>query len=203
MNKDTVVGILGAVILVAAMVGIFYYEGTQAPAGAGVATGGAGPLSLNWTTSSVAGPSARGQTTEGDSTEERVNVSAANLTRIEFVLEWADDVMNSGPDVFNVTVTSPAGDTLTGTGRDGRATVTFSPVNPVPTATRGSQADLERLRTTNGTGTWLVVIELSDAGDVMVGPLEPPPVPGAPTEDTGNEWKLSTRLTSYEAQVSS
>lgn len=185
MNKDTVVGILGAVILVAAMVAIFYYEGTQVPGGTGGAggTGGTGGNAL-YRTANATGPTASGQNTE----EVTVDIAQQNLTAVEFLVTWQDDA-NTDPDTFRVTVTGPDGQNATGEGSDGAAGI---PVRVSPIATIPNAANAPA--TTAGSGTWTISVELVNVG--QVGGL---PLPGQiPVSDQGNAWDLSTALTYFE-----
>lgn len=188
MNKDTVVGILGAVILVAAMVAIFYYEGTQVPGGAGGAggTGGGAGGNALYRTSTVGGPTASGQNTE----EVTVDITQANVTAINFTLTWTDDA-NTDPDTFRVTVTGPTGTTYEGTaeGSDGAegVVVRISPINSVPAAANAAPDTL-------GQGTWTVSVELVSVG--QVGGL---PLPGQiPVTDQGNAWDLATDVEMFQ-----
>lgn len=191
MNKDTVVGILGAVILVAAMVAIFYYEGTQVPGGTGGAggTGGGAGGNALYRTSTAAGPTASGQNTE----EVTVDITQANVTAINFTLTWTDDVAQSDPDTFRVTVTGPTGTTYEGTaeGSDGGegVVVRISPINSVPAAANAAPATL-------GQGTWTVSVELVGAGQVGGAPAPPVPIPGV--TDTGNAWDLATDVETFQ-----
>lgn len=209
MNKDTVVGILGAVILVAAMVAIFYYEGTQAP---GTTTtgggGGTGPLTFTWQNRTADGPSVNGQTAEGETSQDAVTIEQQNLTRVTFRLTWTDEnVPQNQPDRFLLRVTSPDNQTEeaegeNAAGQQGLVEVTFSPLNQVPGLERGTTADLARLAGTIGMGEWRIEVQLLAAGDP--GAPGVPPLPGQlPVADTGNAWELATELNYYEAQVSS
>ena len=77
MNRDTVIGIVGAVILVAAMVGVFQYERTRAP----------DSLSgLVLQTVPIA--NATGATVVTATSEEAINVTQANMTNVTFALKW-------------------------------------------------------------------------------------------------------------------
>lgn len=189
MNKDTVVGILGAVILVAAMVGIFYYEGTQAPgAVGGGGPGGAGGAGGAFRTANATGPGDSGQLAAGASEDLSVNITRANLTAVEFRLEWTDEnIPQNTPDEFRLAVTSPGGVTLEATGAQSPVTVRFSPLNEVPTGAAAAPG-------TVGTGTWRVTVEL-----VSVGQPGGLPLPGqVPVSDQGNAWTLASALSYYE-----
>jgi hypothetical protein len=210
MNKDTVVGILGAVILVAAMVGIFYYEGTQSPQAVAGGGPGTGPFAVAWKTNTTSLPDLTGQSAEGDAgSPQVVRVAQSNITKVEVVLTWTDDVANSGPDQFQLTVRSPSGQTLNASGDSGSVSVLFNPVNAVPDVNRtggASEAAAEaalapQYTKTNGTGDWQVTVGMGEAGDVVV----PPGTPACPTLpavcDTGNGWTVTVKVTTYSASV--
>lgn len=189
MKRDVVIGIVGAAILVAAMVGVFRYEAGRAGTAFDVA----------WTTSGIAGPTADGETAEGAQSELTLNVTQANLTRLVFHLNWTDDA--GTPDEFEFTVIDPSGESQTVTGDSGSLEVVFDNLSalPPPTRTLGKDEAEARARlaqqnsATAGTGTWSFVVRLVDAGDQSV------PVAGVPvTEDTQNSWTIETLQVAYE-----
>jgi hypothetical protein len=183
MNKDTVVGILGAVILVAAMVGIFYYEGTQAPGG-GTTPGGpgpGGPGGLNVTT--VDGPTAQGAAGETPA-PKTLNITQVNLTQVELIVTWTNP--QTGNQAFTVAATSPSGTALSDTSNTGMASVVFSPLSQ-PSA----QTSL------NGTGTWTVEVTPGASANPACAGVGPLPLPGNPCAPPA--WSLTTRLSYYRA----
>lgn len=193
MKRDLVIGIVGAAILLAAMVGVFRYEAARAGDAFDVA----------WTTETSAGPSTSGQTAEGAESQVTLSVNQTNLTSLTFFLNWTDDI--GDPDEFELTVIDPDGVSQTVTGSTGSLAVTFSNLSatPPPTRTLGqdeadARARLAQANTgTAGIGTWSFVVRLVDAGDQSV------PAAGVPiTEDTGNAWTLETRQESYAPQLS-
>lgn len=195
--KDTIIGIVGAVILVAALVGVFYLEGSQ-----GGAAGGT-PNEVSWTDRSLDGPELSGETEEGSSTNDTLPVPHGNLTTFDVVLTWTDDI--GDPDRFRLTVTSPDGALVKeAEGESGRLNVTFPDVNTVPpeTTVYGDSEDDARSKVaqqhtrTRGMGNWTVTIELVDAGDFS-------PIPGGPPaqEDTSNTWELTSEITVYEPEL--
>lgn len=95
MDRDVVVGIVGAVVLVAAMVGIFFYERSVAP----VADADGGGAATNATSAS-----ASGTTAVGESTTETVFLSGGNAT---FTLTWTPGQQST--DTLGITVTAPDG----------------------------------------------------------------------------------------------
>lgn len=197
VSKDTLIGIVGAVILVAAMAGVFWYEGANA--------GGAGSqrFDVQWSTATMDGPTVEGETQEGESTDETVELTTANITEVSFTLSWSDDV--GDPDTFRITVTSPDGSLMNSTeGDSGEIRVAFPGVNDLPpekTVLADSEEDAraqlaDQHTKTLGQGEWQVTIELVEAGDFD------PTGQGPPLqEDTGNSWELTTRVTAYEPDV--
>lgn len=192
MNKDTVVGILGAVILVAAIIGIITYESSlPAASGTGPTPGGGGGMQFN--VSAADGPTlaSQGAQAEGTTQNGTVLLNQTNITKVEFTLTWTDDTANSAPDTFDLIITSPEGKTFHDQQSGGSAKVVFSPLNPVPNGT----AMTGRV----GTGTWRIQVHMVDAGDVGPTPPVPPPAPVPNVTDTGNAWSLTTKVSTYKA----
>lgn len=195
LKKDLVIGIVGATILVAAMVGVFRYEASRTAGNA---------FEVEWTSGSFAGPSANGVAQEGETTETMLSIDRANLTAVTFVLSWTDDVANSQPDEFEVSIRSPDGTIRNATGSNGRVEVVFEDVavQPAPqTVLAGSESEararVDQQASRAGTGEWTVSITLADAGDLTT------PVGGvAVQQDTSNGWTLETQLRAYGAQLS-
>lgn len=193
MKKDLVIGIVGTLILLTAMVGVFRYEASQRGAS----------FDVTWETRSMEAAAIDGGTNEGESTVESVNLTQANLTRVEFVLEWTDNQANTGPDEFNVTVTSPSGVTRSASASNGRVSVVFDNLAIVPPDARLLGSDesaardqaLRQYGSTAGMGVWNVTVTLVDAGDT---PIPAGGVPG-PLQDAANDWTLRPVLTVYEA----
>lgn len=197
VTKDTIIGVVGAVILVAALTGVFYYEGSSAEG-----AGGGSQWDVTWATETEEGPSADGSTDEDETTEETLAVSATNMTDATFTLTWTDD--QGSPDTFNLTVTSPTGETRSAEGDSEEISVTFEGVNEVPeeaTVPGDSESEAReqaasQYTSKRGQGDWTVEIACVNAGDTdPVGAGEPI------EEDTGNSWELSSELTVYVAQL--
>lgn len=194
LKKDLIIGIVGATILVAAMVGVFRYEASRTAGNA---------FEVEWTSQSFDGPKANGVTQEGQTTATTLDVKRANLTAATFTLVWTDDVANSQPDEFQVTITSPDGVVRDATGSNGRVEVKFDniAIQPAPqTVLAGSEAEarsrVDQQASTSGTGTWQVSIKLVNAGDLST------PVGGVPVQqDNGNSWTLESKLTAYGAKL--
>ncbi len=205
MNKDTIVGIVGAVILVGAMVGVFWYEGTQASAL------GAERFAVNFPNQAGSFPEVKGSTLEGQSTTQTISVDRANLTSLEFSLAWTDDEAGTAADQFILTVESPDGSISRSKGPATSPisvaidSATLGQAAPEPKTENGrNEADAaSRVAAahtgTAGNGNWTVTIEMSQAGK---GTCAPQPV-GCPAGqgDTGNSWTLKVAYTAYQAQL--
>lgn len=196
LNKDTVIGIVGSIVLVAAMIGVFTYERSQANAGA---------FAVTWESVQSDGPTAEGSTPLQQSTETTVDITQTNLTSVDFTVAWTP---TQGTDTLRVTVTPPEGSGLNATdpveGDSGSITVTVPIPNEVPTVERASGADesdaTARLAGTHastlGTGTWTITVEFVSATGVV-------PVPGAPVgSDTEVAWTAASSLTHYAPALS-
>lgn len=174
MHRDTVIGIVGVVILVAAMVGVFTYERSQA----GDITGGDG---LTQTT--AAGPEATGTTAVGATADETIMLNQTGMTNVTFTLRWT---AANGADTLRLTIAPSAGTGLT-TGAssepedDGEITLTI-PVNN--TAATG----------TTGIGAWQVSVEFVSASTGL--PQEPPIAPPG-TTDASVDWTVGTQVQAY------
>ena len=180
-------------MLVAAMVGIFWYEGSR-----GVGGGAVRYTVTGWEEASVNGPQKSGTTDEGAESVDSVMVNQTLLSCADFVLVWSDDI--GAPDNFEFTVTPPMGEpkgqsAANADGGDGEITVSFCDLNPQPTATSASgddEADAKRrlgeqVGATGGIGAYNVTVKLTDAGD------QSSPVPGLPaggTADTSQAWQV-------------
>lgn len=189
MKKDLVIGIVGTVILVVAMIGVFKYEASR---------GGGSSFQVTWAEATAAGPSESGTLQEGASDAKDLDVNATNVTKIEWTLSWTDDVGNN--DAFEFVVTSPSGVNRTGEGSNGKASVVFENLTAMPAEMRilaSSEADAEAriardATTTAAQGVWVVSIRLASApGQASPGGVDVPP-------DNGNAWSLTSTLTVYE-----
>jgi len=176
--------IVGTILIFALIYGVFSHVATSTDTisldeakqisrsrGSGV-SGGMTQLSESLTFS--------GQTNEGGSTENAVEISSDQIMMVKATLSWNDDETAGGPmsendpDTFSVTITSPTGETVTGSSSDsGTASVEFK-VNET-----ASGAEL--------TGPWAVIVNCEDAGDIHTGG----PLGALSWPDTGNAWTLS------------
>lgn len=185
MNKDTLIGIVGSVLLVAAMIGVFTYERSQ---GAALA----GNYAVEWTIAESTGPSAQAATPLGETRETTLDVTQTNLTEVALVVTWT---AGQGRDTLRVTVTPPEGSGLNATenpveGDSGEVRVVFPVPNPAPAASSAFGADEQEANArlaqsyapALGTGTWTIAVEFVSAEGVL-------PVPGAPVgSDTEVQW---------------
>ena len=175
MHRDTVIGIVGVVILVAAMIGVFTYERGQASE----LTDGGSASTMNFTAPAVGGNVAVGATSENV-----VTLNQTGITNVTFTLTWTAG--QNSDDTFMIVVVPP-----NGTGSpvespaeaDGEITVT------VPVANTDSAGTL-------GVGDWQVSVQFVSAATST--PAGPPPVdPGLPTTDTAADFNVEIAGTAY------
>lgn len=175
MHRDTVIGIVGVVILVAAMVGVFTYERGQAgnlpDAGSGSTT--------NFTAPAESGTVALGATEDVD-----ISLNQTGMTNVTFTLTWT---ATNGVDTLRLVVT-PANDTGLTSGfesdaeDDGEITLTV----PVPNTNAAG---------TTGVGNWRVSVEFVSADPDLPAPDPVPPPPG--TTDTEVDFTIDIAGTAY------
>jgi len=128
--------------------------------------------------SSFSLPTVSGHTGEGASSAESVNVADMNITRIQFRLEWSDDIGSN--DQFSLQVEGPAGQSDNGDDSSGSIVLEIE-ISDMASATGA---------TDNGTGDWQVTISAVDCPGLM---------PRLPDRDSGNDWVLSVEFHYYEA----
>lgn len=151
MNKDTLIGIVGSVLLVAAMVIVFAYERANAE----VASDGDDDL-----VASIAQASLGGSVAVGASDTKTNNITAVGPSNLTFTLTWT---ASQGSDTLRLTVTAPSGSTgisaMTSPAEDdGSITVKV----PIP-------ADYA------GQGLWSVKVDFTQATpDSLPGGVSPP-----------------------------
>lgn len=172
MHRDTVIGLVGVAILVAAMVGVFSYEQTQA------ADLGAAGLALQNATL----PALDGTTALGDVSEETVAIGQTGITNVTFTLRWS---ATNGADTLALAIVPPNGtasqEVFDAQGDGGELVVTV----PVPNTNRAGAV---------GSGDWQVSVQFVSASTGL--PQEPPvPVPG--TTDAQVAWTLDTTVQHY------
>lgn len=192
MKKDIVIGLIGTLILVTAMIGVFRFEASQVGSS----------FDVTWSTSAERIHEADGGTNEGDASVEAVQVETRNLTRLVFTLQWTDNL--GDPDTFNLTVTGPDGATRSAEGDSGTLSVSFDNLGVAPETIRVTGRDQgaveqrvgQDFSSFGGTGGYNVTVTLVDAGDQGV------PVAGVPVQQDGaNDWALVVEGTVFSAQV--
>ena len=202
MDRDAVIGVVGGVLVVGALVGILYVEGAKP-----LASGGAFRYAVTWTTAQANGPQAAGVADEGVESLTAFTVQARGLAAVGVVLVWTDTVGTE--DTFRMTVRGPDGRELSGeasneAGAAGELHLDFTALSPTPTVASVFADDetgaLTRARDAAGSagvGEWTARIELLEAGD------QEAPVPGLPpvAEDTEQAWDLRTLFTRHEPRV--
>lgn len=192
MKKDLVIGIVGTLILLTAMVGVFRYEAAQRGASFDVA----------WPTRDVTANALSDGNNEGETKTLPLVLDQRNITRAVFRFEWTDNVANSAPDEFVVTITSPSGATRTAQGSNGLIELVFEGLATQPPAVRllepseaAARQRAESYANAANTGTWNVTVELVNAGDVADAPVGVPAI-----QDGANDWTLTPVVTVYEAE---
>lgn len=166
MHRDTVIGIVGVVILVAAMVGVFTYERTQASDLGNGDGAGAGNF-----TASLSGTSDLG---EDQAVPQNLTVNVTGLTNITFTLTWSPGQQTS-VDTMKLVVVMPNNMSHeSDPENDGEITLSV----PVPEGV-------------DSAGEWQVVAAFTQA--TVAAPVvgQPPVDPGIPnTTDTSVSWNV-------------
>lgn len=169
MHRDTVIGIVGVVILVAAMVGVFTYERSQASD-----LGGDDGTSTGNFTASLSGTSPLG---EENAEPQNMTVNITGITNMTFTLSWRPGQQTS-VDTMRLVVVMPNNMTQESDPEDdGEITLTI----PIP-------ADAD------SAGEWQIVAAFvqADAAAPVVGepPVQPP---GSTGRDTEVSWTLDVQ----------
>lgn len=197
MERQVVVGIVGGVVLLAGMVGVFVYEASNAPEPSLT-------FPVRWSVDDGGQVQRSDRLQEGEEAEYSFNVTQPNATQVRVRLTWQDDV--GQPDRFNLTVTNPATqrtETLSST--NGTISVTY-PLNPVPAignvTASGSQAAQRAVADDHtshlGQTAWPVTVTLASAPGQR-------PVPQAGSIETqpdgANRFQLTFSYEVYRATV--
>lgn len=156
-NRDTLVGVAAALLLVGAMAGVFLYERSQFT-----------EYPITWETSTAASLDEGGSLAEGDERTHELAVGASGISHVEATLTWTDDV--GDPDTFTLTVEAPNGSTTSDSG-DGEEIELAAQVTPAPDISTVSGRTPEEARqqanqsvdSTEGQGTWSATVSLDDA----------------------------------------
>lgn len=159
LNRDTLTGILGAVVLVAAMAGVFLYERGQFQ-----------EYALDWQMSETGTQDFPGSTLqEGNSDSHTVIIEDGTLSRVRATVTWTDDV--GEPDTLNVDVEGP-GDEMAGSDSGSssplEATADVTEAPSMATASGRTAADAEEqaanaVASEAGQGTWTITVTLESA----------------------------------------
>lgn len=209
MHKDTIVGIAGAAILVAAMAGVFWYEGTR-----GAESQGARSFAIDFVEAPVNGPSKTGTAQVGTPVSEALKITTGNLTKITFTLVWTDEA-NTGPDSFKLKIEPPnatglpaqESDVTANAATGGEITLEFD-LGDLPAATSlnadtAEQAEARAMAQTirsKGLGDWKFTVTLVEAGDATPVAL-PGGLPVNPVDDASNAFELKTILGTFAAKA--
>ena len=132
-----------------------------------------------------------GTTAEGETTKSDLTFGTFVLKRVTVTLTWSDDMSESQPDDFELTLNSPDGARTVASGEGGELTAVIDVPEEGCCLTHGepgrggsrSSSDYESISCAKPQEGWYVDIRLVDAGDGAMGPL------GLVTqEDTKNPW---------------
>jgi hypothetical protein len=148
MNKDTVIGIIGSVVLVTAMVVVFVYERNNMPAAPVVTT----PVTHVAVASLAGSVSLSGRDAKMD------NITAVGPTDVKFHLTWT---ATNGKDTLILTVTPPKGN--------------VSAVTSAPTDSGDATVVVHVPAGTVLRGDWKVQVEFTSAKPTPLPvPIQPP-----------------------------
>lgn len=175
MHRDTIIGIVGVVILVAAMVGVFTYESGQA----------ANLVPGEFVLATLAGPTLEGTTALDAETAEAITVSQTNMTNLTFTLSWSSTATAQNTLQLEIRPANGTGLTegfVSEAESDGEISITLPIGNEKPTS-----GPLAR-----GVGDYEILVRFLDSRPPGA-PIQPPqPVP--PTAS----WTLATSIDAYE-----
>lgn len=156
-RKDTIVGVTAAVILVAAMAGVFLYERAQFQ-----------EYPVTWEATSVQSVEDGQTLSEGDSAPYNLEATTTGMARLRADLTWTDG--NGEADTFAVDVESPGGATVQESASSSPIEVQVD-VNPEPDVSTATGRNPDEARqqanasvtSTDGQGNWTVTVTLEDA----------------------------------------
>lgn len=157
-------------------------------------------FNISWAPREAAAGEHEGELAPGESQDIQFTVSETNVTRVTAVLSWSDETVagqQSDPDLFQVNLTSPLGETRSFLGRNegpsGSLAAAFV-VNGFPAATtvlaedHDEALDLAHKASParwEGTGDWFAEVTLVEAGGLALVP------------DPGNPWTLRLFVQSF------
>lgn len=169
MHRDAVVGVVGAVVLVVAMVGVFSYERARAPGldGEGESLG------------DEAGPTLEGSVQVGKSDVKVANVTATSASNVTFHLTWK---ATNGKDTLKLTVAPPTGSGI----EEGAVSEAVDSGEVTVTVRVPPGASPE--------GGWQVTVEFVKATPAALPGGVPPPTPPPGSTDASVAYKVTSRL---------
>jgi hypothetical protein len=160
-------------------------------------------FNVSWVPSEVAAGTTEGESAAGQSQVIPLTVAASNVTRVTAILSWSDEPVAgqaTDPDLFEVNITAPTGETRSFLGRNegpsGTLTAAyvlngFPPARTVTAkdhdAALNEAARLEPARR-DGTGDWTLQVRLVEAGGL----------PPFDVGDSGNAWTLRLFIETFQ-----
>lgn len=163
MDRDTATGIAGALILIAAMGGVFFYERAQFET-----------YNVSWETTTVNETSDAGELQEGESAEHTFTVETERLAEIRAEVSWEGDV--GDPDTFAVSMDGPDENLTAEASGDSSPVEALVSIREEPETDTATGRSLEDARDQlNNSGTWdegsgewtvTVTLEAAPGGDL-------------------------------------
>lgn len=190
-NRDTTIGVVGSLVLIAAMAGVFLYERGQFD-----------DYTITWGTAEGVLASDDGTLSQGASQSFEAVVAHEGVARVRAVVTWTDDA--GDPDTFEVVVRDPGGaevDRQSGSSGEvmAEATVTEAPARTSVAARSPEDARdqaMAGLDASAGQGTWTVEVLLVEAPGTTL--------PGANVEaaaDGSNDFDVEVVLVTWDARL--
>lgn len=203
VSTDTVIGVVGAVVLAGAMVAVFYYE-SQNPTldTAGAVGEGSNTYAVTWNETAMQASAAGPDVAVNAPQEHDVDIPA--FTRLVTIwLNWTDtdarpEQARSGEDEFELTVTDQNGTEICAPSSNDDGSIECNWTNSSveqpdePDRVRGNntaeaQSNLDEAL--DGSRTWTVTVRLVNTNEPLPGPL------GATGQlDDSNTYRLEWRF---------
>lgn len=166
-DRDTAVGMVGAVVLIAAMSGVFFYERNQFDT-----------YEVSWEVREAAAASQSGSLDEEGADSYAFVAEAQRISTVRASLSWTDE--DGEPDTFAVTVEGPEGEHTETKEASSSPLEIDVPIAEAPGVETAAARTLEDAREqlnasaswTDGSGEWSVRVELVDAPGRQVGGQE-------------------------------
>lgn len=167
MNKDTVVGIVGACALVAVMIGVFAYEYNSAPDASDLVA------------STSAGPNASATTNVGASSTQTVELTQTHISNVTFTLTWT---AQAAPDTLKLSVEGPNGIAPVASQAEDDGSITLT----VP---------VDHLDADKGAGQWTLTVDFVSAEETSDGlPMGIDNPATEPESDSSVAWTVKTSV---------